>query len=212
MLTYPNKSHRQIFITPEFSENLAEFCGIMLGDGGISKYQAKVTLNSGEESEYGAFIVNLIEDIFQIQSGLTRRTDSNAFDIVISRIGIVEFLTDVCGLKLGNKIIQKADIPQWIKENTLYATACMRGLFDTDGSIFTHKYISKGKEYSYKKLGFTSVSEPLLYSAHTILNDAGLNARFGSRFDVRVDSKADVQRYFEIFGSHNTKHLNRYAS
>jgi len=35
---------------------------------------------------------------------------------------------------------------------------------DTDGCVFTHRYKSKGKWYSYKKLYFTSLSKPLLNS------------------------------------------------
>jgi len=212
MLTYPNKSHRYTYTIPRFSEELAEFCGIMLGDGCISKYQVKITLNSAEEFEYGAYIVSLILNLFGIHPTLTRRLTTNAFDIVISRIGIVDFLTETCGLKLGNKVEQSADIPEWIKENKKYLRGCMRGLFDTDGSVFTHRYVSKGKEYRYKKIGFTSLSMPLLDSVYKLLNDQGLKARFGSRFDVRIDGKKDVQRYFEVFGSHNSKHLNRYVS
>lgn len=210
-MRFPNKSHRASFSVPLPSADFAEFCGIMLGDGGMSAYQAVVTLNSAEEGEYALFVADLMERLFAIRPSIYIRKDKRAMHIVLSRIGITEFLKE-CGLKQGNKILQEADIPTWIKEDDAYRIACMRGLFDTDGSVFTHRYTSKGKPYAYKKLSFTSVSLPLLHSAKAILNDSGLTPRLGSRYDIRIDSKADVQNYFVRFGSHNPKHLKRYAS
>ena len=212
MITFPNKSHRLEFTIPQPSEELAEFCGIMLGDGGIAAYQATVTLHADEEREYGLFVANLIEHLFRVRPGLYSRKDSRAISLVLSRVGITDFLTTICGLKRGNKVAQKTDIPAWIKAKETYRIACMRGLFDTDSSVFPHRYTSRGNTYQYKKLSFTSASEPLLLSVWTILQDSGIKSRIGSRFDVRVDSAKDVARYFQVFGSNNPKHLKRYQS
>jgi hypothetical protein len=211
IMLYPNKSHRSTFLTPSFSIELAEFCGILLGDGGIYKYQTKITLHADEEKEYGKYVHSLIYNLFGISAGIQNRNNLHAIDIVISRIGIGEFLTQTCGLKSGNKIVHQIDIPSWIRANSQYLQACIRGLIDTDGSIFTHKYISRGKEYSYKKLSFTSASKPLLYSVRDEFIQKGLSARIGSNKDVRLDSKADMALYFDIFGSNNPKHLKRWA-
>jgi hypothetical protein len=212
MLRYPLKSHRLTFVKPPYSTELAEFCGIMLGDGGISAYQATVTLGLKEEKEYGHFVMNLIETLFSIRPGMYRRTNSKAFTIYISRIGIVEFLTNTCGLVQGDKMRYQATIPLWILENPEFSTSCIRGLIDTDGSVFTHRYKSKGKEYTYKKMSFTSASPPLLNAVLKLFLQNDFHARIGSRFDVRIDSKKDVSNYFKQFGSHNPKHLKRYQN
>jgi hypothetical protein len=184
----------------------------MLGDGGISQYQVIVTLNAIDDKEYSVYVACLIKKLFGVDPSFYYRKTASAVHIVVSRIGLVDFLTRECGLIVGNKIMKNADIPEWIKENTEMHVSCIRGLVDTDGSVFTHKYLSKGKEYRYKKLSYTSVSVPLLYSAHALLKEQGLTPRFGSNSDLRLDSKSDMNRYFSIISSHNPKHLNRYAS
>lgn len=133
----------------------------------------------------------------------------STFDIVVSRVELVRYLHSL-GLPIGNKVKQQFDIPEWIKRNQRFAVACVRGLVDTDGSVFMHNYISKGRQYHYKKLSFTSRSLPLQMSVAKILTDLGMRARV-SGYDVRLDSIADVQKYFSIIGSHNPKHLKRYA-
>jgi hypothetical protein len=210
--TVSNNTSKLPILVPEPSSELAEFCGIMLGDGGISKYQVAVTLHSVDDKEYSVFVSDLIEKLFGIFPGCYKRISAQAITLVVSRIKLVEFLTEICGLKSGNKIIQSADMPDWIKENTDFKIACVRGLVDTDGSVFTHRYISKDKEYTYKKLSFTSMSEPLLHSVLDTLQEIGLHSRIGSNHDIRIDSKADMQAYFTEIGSHNPKHLKRFAT
>jgi hypothetical protein len=208
-MRFPNKSHRLPVALPFQSERLAEFCGIMLGDGGITNYQVRITLHTNEQ-EYARFVAQLAEELFSVKPRCYIRKDKKAFDLVLSRIEIVEFLVGVCGLVQGNKVIREICIPAWIKKEERYRIACMRGMFDTDGSVFTHTYAAKGKKYSYKKLGFTSCSLPLLRSAREILVSEGIHCRYGSRSDIRIESTSSVRNYFKVFGSHNPKHLYRY--
>ncbi len=195
---------------PSYSEKLAEFVGIMLGDGGITRYQVKITLHSKDDKEYGEFIKDLLKELFDVYIGSCYRKEELVVHYIVSRIELVRFCTERLGLKEGNKIKQQIDIPEWIKKNRLYAIACIRGLVDTDGCIFLHRYKVNGKIYNYKKLSFTSYSSPLRQSVFNILKDNGLNPRFAQRKDVRLDSTKDIKKYFEIFGSHNPKHLKKW--
>ena len=122
---------------------------------------------------------------------------------------MIDYLIEM-GFKKSDKIKQQVDIPDWIKRNKKYKIACVRGLIDTDGCIFTHCYKVNGKWYSYKKIAFRSFSKPLIFSVFKILNDCGINSRMAQENDLRIDSTADVKRYFELIGSHNQKHLKRY--
>jgi len=192
------------------SVKLAEFVGIMMGDGGIAKYHTSITLNSRDDREYVAFVCKLIEKLFDVSPKIYVKKDSLAVDVVVHRKNLVEFCQSI-GLKVGNKLEQGLDIPSWIKRNKKYSIACVRGLVDTDGSVFTHKYKVKGKEYKYKKLSFTSCSIPLLQSVSNIFKDNGIKSRLARDIDVRIDSKKDMQSYFRLFGSNNPKHLKRYS-
>lgn len=194
---------------PEKSVDLAEFIGVAMGDGGMSKYQMVITLHHKDDLAYSKFVTRLMERLFGIKPRVYHDPKNSINDIVISRKNLVGFLNEL-GLPIGDKVRQEFDIPNWIKADKILAIACIRGLIDTDGSVFTHSYRSKGKLYSYKKLSFTSRSAPLRLSVAKVLAENGMNPRL-SGFDVRIDSIADVKRYFSIVGSSNPKHLKRYS-
>ena len=194
---------------PAYSEKLAELVGILLGDGGISDYQVTVTLHAVDDKEYGDFVTTLIKELFEVPVGIHRSKRAAVFNYVVSRTGLVLFLEKI-GLKRGNKVKHQVDIPDWIKRNREYSIACVRGLVDTDGCVFTHRYKVKGKPYAYKKLLFTSRSEPLRQSVFSILQNLGIRVRLDNGYDARIDSKEHMEKYFQIVGSHNPKHLKRY--
>ncbi|KPJ55213.1 hypothetical protein AMJ47_01750 [Parcubacteria bacterium DG_72] len=195
---------------PVFSEKLAEFVGIILGDGSIGKNQVSITLHSKDDKKYGEFVVSLMKNLFNAHVGIHHRKDFNATNYNISRVELIRFCTEKLGLKQGNKVKQQVDIPDWIKNNNKYSIACVKGLIDTDGCIFNHSYKVNNKEYSYKKLSFTNHSYPLRKSVFNILKYNGLNPRFvKTKEDIRLDSIIDMQKYFKIFGSHNPKHLKK---
>jgi len=215
--TGKHKTHSIIGVSksikrPRFSQDLAEFVGIMLGDGGISKYQLNITLHRFDDEEYSRFIVALIKKLFDVPVGAYYRKKDLSVSFIISRIELIRFCVDKLGLKQGNKIKQQIDIPDWVKHDKLYSIACVRGLIDTDGSVFTHKYKVNGKFYKYKKLAFTSFSKPLRHSVFSILESNGIKPRLARERDVRIDSIANVKRYFEIFNPHNPKHLKRFRN
>lgn len=196
--------------TPKQSNHLAEFVGILMGDGGISKNQVTITLNSEDDKEYTQFVIKLIKKLFGVMPKIYPEKIYHANNIVISRINLVRFCVEKLGLKIGNKIKQQIDIPLWIKKNKKFKIHCLRGLIDTDGSIFTHRYKINGKLYLYKKLDFSSMSQPLRQSVYEIFKSIGLHPRMAQNKSVRLDRIEDVKKYFYIVNSHNTKHLKRY--
>ncbi len=196
---------------PEVSSELAEYVGVILGDGGISAAQVTVTLHHKDDLEYAAFVTNLTERLFSVKPSVYHLEEKSVNVIVVSRVELVRYLNSI-GLQTGNKVAHQVDMPDWVKENSEFSIACLRGLIDTDGCVFTHAYASKNHEYSYKKIDFTSASAPLRNSVFAILQSLGMNPRLTNRNGVRLESKGDVTRYFEIIGSHNPKHLNRYRT
>lgn len=185
---------------------LAELFGIIMGDGGITEYQLTVTL-SRLELDYIDFVSKLIQKLFSIKPGLSLET--SVINIVVSRKNLTKFLLQN-GLVQGNKIKQQIDIPNWIKQNNRYSLACLRGLVDTDGCVFTHRYKVNNKWYSYKKLDFTSRSKPLIRSVKKIFINNGFTPKLSYRGDIRLYSQLEVNRYFKEIGSHNQKHIERF--
>ena len=169
-----------------------------------------VTLHSKDDKKYSHFVIKLIKKLFSVTASVYYGKKDLVIDLVVSRRELVKFSVEKLKLKQGDKIKQQVDIPDWIKRNKTYSIACVRGLIDTDGCVFTHRYKVNGKFYNYKKLSFTSYSAPLRQSVFNILQNIGLKPRLAQRKDVRLDSVEDMRRYFKIFNSHNPKHLKKY--
>ncbi len=199
---------------PHFSKELAEFVGIILGDGGITKRQIAISLNSKCENEYSRFVKSLIKKLFNVYVGTCYDKKYSSLDLLVSRSELVRFCIEKLGLTRGDKVKQQVDIPEWIKQNKPYLTACVRGLMDTEGCAFSHRYKVNGKIYSYKKLAFKNSSYPLIKSVYDFLKNIGLHhPRIAkNRKEVRIESKRDVQKYFQLIGFHNPKNLKRYKN
>lgn len=194
--------------TPQKSKLLAEFIGILLGDGNISKYNIGITLSS-EEKKYAQYVCIVIQKLFGTEPKIFRHKSLKAVSIIVNRKLLVDFCQKV-GFEMGNKVKHQVDIPIWIKENKEFSRECIRGLFDTDGCFFFHNYIVKGKRYSYFKIAFTSASRPLVLSVAETLINFGFNVRISKNHkDVRIEDKKYVEKYIREMGSHNNKHIEK---
>lgn len=196
---------------PLKTDKLAEFVGIMLGDGGISKHQVTVSLNGIDDAAYAEFVIKLLKKLFGVSPGIYRKSHEKAIRIVLSRTDLVDFCCKI-GLKIGNKIKQHIDIPKWVQHKEAFRKVCLRGLIDTDGCLVIHRYRVKGKIYIYKKINFSSASPPLIKSVVKILKDFGFHPRISSsRRQVWLDSKDEVEKYMSVIGTSNDKHRFRFS-
>lgn len=90
---------------------LAEFIGILLGDGSIcikninSKChnRLKITLDSNSDKEYITYVSNLIEGLFNVKPHIKKRCNENAVDIFVFNKEIINFLINEVGLQLSQK-------------------------------------------------------------------------------------------------------------
>jgi hypothetical protein len=172
-----NNTRKKITIPPQ-SSSLAEFVGILLGDGGIrGDHQVTISFNTKTDKEFSIFIRKFIKDLFSIDSSIFLRKGANGADIVISSKNLIEFLANEDILKKGNKIANQIDIPGWILRNRDYKISCLRGLMDTDGGIYYHRYKVNQRWYKYPRLSFTTASTPLLNSFTKILEDLNFNPK-----------------------------------
>ncbi|MEK7124521.1 MAG: hypothetical protein AAB877_02460 [Patescibacteria group bacterium] len=197
---------------PKLSKSLAEFTGIILGDGSITKQQILIFTNMIEDKEYGYFISQLIERLFNVRPSIHFRVKETLMRISVSRMQLVSFCNERLGLKTGNKIKMQVDIPGWIKGNLEFEKACTRGLMDTDGCLFWECHNIKSKKYCYPRLSFVTASVPLRNSVVNILQKLGLNpkVRGANQRYIQIEDKEKIAEYFKLIGSSNPKHLNRY--
>lgn len=92
---------------PRKSEDLAEFVGIILGDGGITQYQVTVTFHSQDEREYSKFCADLIKRLFNVPISVHYDKNSLSIDLVISRSELVHFCIEKQALRKVTKLNSK---------------------------------------------------------------------------------------------------------
>ncbi|OGG27777.1 hypothetical protein A3A59_06280 [Candidatus Gottesmanbacteria bacterium RIFCSPLOWO2_01_FULL_42_10] len=192
-----------------YSENLAEFVGILLGDGHIGKKQWSITLNSLADKKYALYVKRLIISLFHFQPSIHNRKDYHVNVILGSGIKSIQYFQKI-GLLIGNKVKQQVDVPEWIKFNPLFCIACLRGLVDTDGGIFKHSYTVNSKRYSYIKLCFVNRSIPLLNFAYKTLTDSGFHPKQIMQVAnkrVWLYNQSEVKDYLKIVGTRNHRLL-----
>lgn len=198
------------FMTPRFyTEQLAEMVGILLGDGSLTQSQTTITLNGEADKDYVPFVKGLGEELFAAEPKFYPRNDSKAVTLCYHGVRLVEYLLKV-GLVMGNKVQYQVDVPQWIKEDRQFAIACLRGLMDTDGGVFLHRYKVNGKQYVYKKICFSNRSLPLLYFVADTLTSLGLSPKVVDKVvnkKLWLYNKDEVERYLALVGTHNPRLL-----
>lgn len=197
---------------PRFSNRLAEFSGIMIGDGSITRRQIMITVNSRDDNQYSFFIKDLIQKTFDVPVSICYYKDKLAMKLVVSRSGLVDFCNKKLGLRIGHKLRQGLDIPDWIKANSSFKKACLRGLMDTDGCIFNECHKIKDKRYCYPRWAFTSYSRQLCFSVIKILEELNFTPKLRAGRNVQLEKKEDIIRYFQLIGTSNLKHRMRFKS
>lgn len=199
---------RRTFVKPKPSALLAEFLGIMLGDGNIGPYQISISLNATTDADYVDFVVDVIIRLFGLIPSQTTR--KNACNIVVSSIGLIEFLCQK-GLVRGNKVTHQVSLPSWILQHPDFVKASLRGLMDTDGSIYGARHTIAETKYTHACLCFRNYSKPLLDEAYQNMINLGYHPKMGHN-RICLYRQKEIKRYFEEVGSHNPKHLKRYKA
>ena len=143
---------RKTIRVPAHSEELAEFIGIFLGDGGFrNAWQVAISFNIHGDRPYARFIRTLVQQLFGLQPTWCVRPSLGAGDLLISSTSLVEFLEGM-GWRSQRKSSSSISIPAWVESTMAYRVACLRGMMDTDGSVYPHRYRVNGKWYTYPKL------------------------------------------------------------
>ena len=205
-LRYPEKSHRKQATLPEYSEDLAEFFGIMIGDGGINNpWQANITLNSIKDAQYGEYVSGLCKKLFSVTPAVRKRKTRNILVVSLASISVVDFLVKN-GLVRGNKLKTGLRIPKWILRKPSYKRVCVRGLIDTDGCIFIHVHKVKGKIYRNIGLSFTSLSSELIFQVADTFAEFGIMPHITKRGrDIYLYQEDAVLKYLKVFGTSNER-------
>lgn len=197
---------------PKESEDLAEFYGIMLGDGNsnstkghkIGTYMIRIVGHSELDKEYLMHYVKpLIERLFDIKVKDGKFKSANAMFLQAHSLKLVEFLNEK-GFIPGDKMKNQLGIPNWIQKDDGRLKACLRGLYDTDGSAY-----KLTNQNSYQ-INFCGKNQILLRDVREALLSLGINAsKVSKEKDIYITKKEELRKFLKLVGFHNPKHLNK---
>lgn len=128
------------------------------------------------------------------------------------------------GLKPGNKIKNQVSVPDWIKRDLKWiennqeewekiflplVIHCLRGLMDTDGSIYVNHH--KKKNYTSIAIQFTNGSKPLVNDFKEMCESIGVKTskitqyigttEKGNKYigyTTKTESKSQVKKFLDI--------------
>ena len=211
---HPNRYHpigggekgRKEIQIPEYSPELAELVGILLGDGGIRRWEVKVTLHGEKEVEYAEFVARLFEDLFDLTASISVSKWSNKRTVAVYSVALVEYLEGI-GLHRGNKVEQQVGVPDWIFTNRAFMEACVRGLMDTDGGPCIIARHRSGRYYVGFR--FKNSSRPLIDGMWKMLTSLGYKATKSRKY-VNLFRREEVKRYCLHIGISNTYKQQRF--
>jgi DNA-binding transcriptional regulator WhiA len=193
-----NNKRTDVKIPTHYTPDLAEFFGVMLGDGHVSHFQMVVNLGD-KEMEYARYVVGLIEKNFHIKPKISVRKKGYK-DVYIGSVDVTSWLVSE-GL-VFNKVKSQVDVPKWIFSDEEFMKRFLRGFFDTDGSVYK---LCHGMQISLK-----NYSHPLLKSLQKMLSRLGYKPSRISSHSVYVTRTSDIERFFKEVQPANAKHKKRY--
>jgi len=191
------------------NQEISELIGIILGDGSIGiyperwQYQLDIALNSIDEPRYFIHVKNLMESIFNEDVNISD-VPGKGVSLRYYKKDIVEFLLCL-GLVSGNKTTHQVSVPNYILENKDLVIPCLKGLFDTDGSIS----IDSATDL---RLRFTSCSKTLVqdfYEMCKLLHiipspSLAYNSKRNS-WRVQIAKKDSLKKFLELINPEKLK-------
>ena len=199
----------------ENKKALAELIGIILGDGNITfykkgkkvgVYQIKIAGDCKKDKQYHlSYIKPLCESLFNLKVKEIINHKSNERFSVISSKELVNFFIKQ-GLSSGDKIKNHVTIPNWILKDKELLKVCIRGLIDTDGSIFR----MSNRNPNLLRINFTNYNIKLLIDVKKSLEKLGFFiSKIINNRTIFISRKNDVERYLNEIGFSNQKHIKR---
>ncbi len=216
-----SSGNTKVIAIPKKSEKLAEFVGIVLGDGNIDAYKkgkkirtyaVRIAGHAIDDYEYMKdYVAPLASSLFQVRSSIHFHRTNKGMYVSIYGKRIVEFFNKM-GIKSGNKIRNKTKIPGWILKEKKYIRACLRGLYDTDGSIYELLPHWPG----LYQLNFDNYNLIMLKQVRFLLIKIGYHpskihgnkTKNGTKVDLT--RKAEIKKFYKEIGTHNKKHKDRF--
>ncbi len=201
------------------SPTLAEFFGIMIGDGCLShagkgknsgiKYIIYICGHKYDDRDYFDYIKEIVFKLFEKEINIQKRKIENAIFIRFSDKKIFQNMKEL-GFPVGVKY-DKILVPEWIKRDRDNIKAFLRGVFDTDGCFILSKQHRKTAYYPRIEIATKSslLAQELVNLLRRLEIKSSLNRKLDN-FRIEIAGRERCIKWMGIIGSKNPKHINKY--
>lgn len=189
------------FIETIDKQNLAYVIGVAIGDGNLSNPNGRATrLRVTCDNKYPNLqkrIVDALRKLLPDNKVNTIIRPRNCTDVYVFS-NKLEALLGWQAVK-GSKYKQRVCVPSWIKNDKNAVISCLKGLFETDGSV----YIDRG----YKMAIFTTIIPTLAQDVVEMINAIEFQPHCylikqeplrRDRYNIRISKNA--QEFIDIVG------------
>lgn len=204
-------------LTPE----IAEMCGIVAGDGHLSRYISKKRTDykliiSGHKTDDKEYFL-LLKELFKKYAGI-RLVDYNTY---YSELRSYSKETVLFFEELGIPVGKKSSIvrmPNWIKADIKLSSAFLRGIADTDFSVVLRKNKTR---LPYPRITCQLGSKDMITDICLVLSKLRINYcgpykreifRFGITsitYELDIYGHNNLQLWMTNIGFRNPKHLKK---
>ncbi len=197
-------------------KEIAELCGIILGDGHLHKTSNRITITGSLDDEpyHTRIVSSLFENNFDVKPLFFKQESKGAHYLTVESKKVINFFIKL-GLTRGSKI--NVSIPHIIKDNDLLAVPFLRGLFDTDGCL---KFSKQNSKYSYyPRIRIVGKESSMTRDLGDILKK--LNFEYSIWIDRRtknnifvyeISGTKNVQKWFRVIQPNNYIKIKKYTS
>lgn len=204
-----------VTIPKNLSPLLCEEIGAHIGDGSMGVYKGRHIFsfcgNPLKDSEYVKWMASIYRKIYSLKPKIRFWSDIVGFQIFSKEL--ISFKKSL-GLPVGRK--KDIDIPEKIKKaSSKCISSCIRGIFDTDGTV----YLENKNSRLYPRIQLKITSERLAKTIHSLLNKK-FNIRttlycrkereeWNTCHIVECRGRENLEKWMKCIGFRNLRNLNK---
>ena len=195
-----------------------EFYGILVGDGCLSdfnccgKHHTVIRIDghgTDDRAYYKDYLIPEIFNCFGKKVVLKKRKDCNGLFLYFESKEIFNLMKEEFCFPVGKK--GKITLNQDVLSNPKKLKLALRGIMDTDGSLYFTKNNSKVRNYPIIEL--SSHSEPLIRQLYTALLTLGFNPKIRTdKQSVKLNGRKQLEKWVSKIGFSNPKNKAKYVS
>ncbi len=187
---------------PILNSELAEFLGILAGDGCLTNHNHSIFVTGNRMSDYlhhKLVVAPLFTKLFGLET--LQKIQKNGIHTYLNSKLAHAYLAREFSFPIGKKK-GRLHVLESIKTSDQLKRSFLRGLFDTDGGVHRHHQNSV-------QLHITSYTTAFLKEVHELLLSLGFNAKIGKE-DIWIFDRSEVIRFFNEIKPANPKHVYKF--